>query len=163
MYLIVDINQYDRRSVYFCEPIKNNIVKNSDFIRILYLTQYMSLNGLYLLIQLNDVNCERYNNKYKYSFNVSNNFNIIEKIKSIEMDILNKYYMLKQTKSPSYDIYEMIKTGNIKNFTNFINLNTKQDCSFLLKISGLWETNNQYGLAYKFQKVNTNINTHEIY
>jgi hypothetical protein len=159
MNLIVNINQFDNRSVYFCEPIKNNIVKNSDFIRILYLTQYMSLNGLYLFIHLSDVICEKYNNKYKYSFNVSNNFDIIEKIKAIEMDILNKYYILKQTKNPSYDIYEMIKNGNIKHFTNFINLKTKQDCSFLLKISGLWETNDKYGLAYKFQKVTTNVNT----
>ena len=157
MNLIVNINQFDNRSIYFCESIKNNIVKNSDFIRILYLTQYMSLNGLYLLVHLTDINCERYNNKYKYSFNVSNNFDIIEKIKAIEIDILNKYYILKQTKTPSYDIYQMIKNGNITYFTNFINLNNKQESSFLLKISGLWETNDKYGLAYKFQKVNTNV------
>ena len=157
MNLIVNINKFDNRSIYFCESIKNNIVKNSDFIRILYLTQYMSLNGLYLLVHLTDINCERYNNKYKYSFNVSNNFDIIEKIKAIEIDILNKYYILKQTKTPSYDIYQMIKNGNITYFTNFINLNNKQECSFLLKISGLWETNDKYGLAYKFQKVNTNV------
>ena len=78
MNLIVNINQFDNRSVYFCEPIKNNIVKNSDFIRILYLTQYMSLNGLYLLIHLSDVICERYNNRiinmYIFTIHIFNTF-----------------------------------------------------------------------------------------
>ena len=158
MNLIVNINQFDNRSIYLCEPIKNNIVKNSDFIRILYLTQYMSLNGLHLLINLTDVICERYNNnKYKYSFNISYNFDIIEKIQSIEIDLLKKYDILNKTKTPSYDIYEMLKNGHIKHFTNFANLKTKQNCSFILKISGLWETNDKYGLAYKFQKLNNEL------
>lgn len=157
MNLIVNINQFDNRSIYLCEPIKNNIVKNSDFIRILYLTQYMSLNGLHLLINLTDVICERYNNKYKYSFNISYNFGIIEKIQSIEIDLLKKYDILNKTKTPSYDIYEMLKNGYIKHFTNCANLKSKQNCSFILKISGLWETNDKYGLAYKFQKLNNEL------
>ena len=70
---------------------------------------------------------------------------------------MKKYDILNKNKTPSYDIYEMLKNGHIKHFTNFANLKTKQNCSFILKISGLWETNDKYGLAYKFQKLNNEL------
>ena len=54
-------------------------------------------------------------------------------------------------KTPQYKIYEQIKNGNIKMFNDIGN---KSICSFILKISGIWETQNNYGLTYKFIKVN---------
>jgi hypothetical protein len=69
-------------------------------------------------------------------------------LKIIEEDMLKKY---RTTKTPSYKIYDQIKSGYIKVFSDVTN---RQNNSFILKISGIWETQNNYGLTYKFIKVN---------
>ncbi len=141
------IDQYDDKSLFFCEPIKNNIMNDGNFIRILYSTQNIVLNGIYLFIELNDIMSEKFYNKFKCNFNVLNHKNIIDNLKIIEEKILNKY---KSYKIPSYNIYEQIKYGYIKIFSAVEN-NSK--CSFILKISGIWETQENYGLTYKFIKL----------
>ena len=148
MNLVKKMNQYDNKSLFFCEPIKNNIMNDGNFIRILYSTQNIILNGVYLLIDLYDISCEKYYNKYKCSFNVLNHKDIIDNLKIIEEEILKKY---KSHKTPSYKIYEQIKSGYIKIFSDVSN---KTSCSFILKISGIWETQLNYGLTYKFIKIN---------
>ena len=148
MNLVKLIEQYDNNNIFFCEPIKNNIMNNGNFIRILYSTPNMILNGIYLLINLNEVYCEKYYNKYKCNFSVSTHKDIVDKIKIIEEDILKKY---KTNKTPLLKIYEQFSSGYIKIFSDFGN---KPKCSFILKISGIWETQQNYGLTYKFIKIN---------
>lgn len=148
MNLVKTINQYDNRSLFFCEPIKNNIMNDGNFIRILYSTENIVLNGIYLLIDLHDIVCEKYYNKFKCSFNILNHKDTIDNLKIIEEDILKKY---KSHKTPSYKIFEQLKSGYIKLYTDIGN---KITCSFILKISGIWETQQNYGLTYKFIKTN---------
>jgi hypothetical protein len=148
MYIVKTIAQYDDNNLFFCEPIKNNIINDGNFIRILYSNQNIAFNGIYLLVELCDIFCEKYYNKYKCSFNILNHKDIIDNLKSIEEEILKKY---KSTKIPSYKIYEQIKHGYIKVFSDIGN---KQSCSFILKISGIWETQQNFGLTYKFIKIN---------
>ena len=62
MNIVKNINQYDENSLFFCEPIKNNIIDDSYFIRILYSTHNVVINGVYLLITLNNITCEKYYN-----------------------------------------------------------------------------------------------------
>jgi len=148
MNLVKRIDQYNKKHLFFCEPIKNNIMNDGNFIRILYSTENIILNGIYLLINLNDIICDRYYSKYKCSFNTNNHKELIENLKIIEEEILQKY---KINKTPSYKIYEQLRFGFIKIFADVGN---KQNCSFILKISGIWETQQNYGLTYKFIKIN---------
>ena len=148
MNLVKKIEQYNNNSLFFCEPIKNNVMNEGNFIRILYSSDIMVLNGIYLFINLTDITCEKYYNKYKCNFNTNNHKDLIESIKTIEEDILKKY---KTTKLPSYKIYEQLKCGHIKLFNDSGN---HTSCSFILKISGIWETQTNYGLTYKFIKTN---------
>ena len=73
-------------------------------------------------------------------------------IKTIEEDLLKKYFIL--DKMPQYKIYEQLRNGNIKIFTD---VGSKTLCSFILKISGIWETQHNYGLTYKFIKNDSTI------
>ena len=145
MNLVKQIDQYDDNNVFFCEPIKNNIMTEGNFIRVLYSTHNILLNGVYLLITLNNVICEKYYTKYKCIFNVYENKNIIDKIKIIEEVLLKKYEF--PNKIPQHKIFEQLQNGNLKIFTDIEN---KPVCSFILKISGIWETQYNYGLTYKF-------------
>ncbi len=148
MNLVTTIEQYNDNNVIFCEPIKNNIMNDGNFIRILYSNNFMSLNGIYLFINLTEISCEKYYNKFKCTFNISNHKEVIENLKSVEEAILKKY---KTNKLPSFKIYEQIRCGYIKVFSD---TGTKSNSQFILKISGIWETQNNYGLTYKFFKIN---------
>ena len=146
MNLVKNINQYNENNIFFCEPIKNNIMNDGTFIRILYSTHNILLNGIYLLIALNEITCEKYYNKYRCNFNPSNHKDIIDNIKIIEENILKKIDI---KKTPQLKISEQLRNGNIKLF----NMIDQKDSSFIIKISGVWETQYNYGLTYKFIKV----------
>ena len=145
MNIIKKINQFDIDNVYFCDPIKNNIMNDSLFIRILYSNNLFMLNGVYLLITFHNLNIEKYYNKYRCNFDVTLHKDLIEQIKMIEEHILCKNKM--KEKIPIFKIFEHVKNGNIKIFSDNIETINNQ---FLLKISGMWETDTNYGLTYKF-------------
>ena len=145
MNIVKTIEQYDDNNIYFCEAIKNNIMNDGNFIRILYSTPMFILNGIYMSISINQLTIEKYFNKYKCSFDIGAHINIIQRIKIIEENILHKINI--KGKIPQYKIYEQIGNGNIKIFSdNIEHIST----SFLLKIAGIWETEYNYGLTYKF-------------
>jgi len=144
MILIKTLDQYEDHYVHLCDPIKNNIISDGIFFRIIYSTHDVTLNGMYLLIELQNVICEKHYNKYKYSFNVHAHNDLIDNIKKIEESLLNK---IKFNKNPCFKIYQQFLSGNIKLFTEHP---TNKDMRVVLKISGIWENETNYGVTYKF-------------
>jgi hypothetical protein len=145
MLIVKKLEQYDSNSIFFCEPIKNNVMSEGTFIRIIYSNNNINFNGIYLLLTINDIICEKYYNKYKCTFNIINNKHIIDSVKVIEEEIIKKYSI--ENKIPQFKLHEQLKNCNIKVLSDIGN---KNSYSFILKISGIWETNNNYGLTYKF-------------
>lgn len=213
MIITSTIEQFNSDYIYAYNPVKNNIMENSKFVRIIYSNSLFVLNGIYISFDFDDNNSvtvennivnysypnqanhtnqsnhNNYNynynnkkfnnhitninhtnnvnnsnnsnnsnnnnngvnitntNKTKYFFNVNTNRSLIDKLISIEQHIMNKSKMSKE-KLPKYYIAEQLQTGSIKIY------NSKPDKpnnnSFILKISGFWETDNRYGLTYKF-------------
>jgi len=154
MNLVKTIEQFDSDCIYFCDPIKNNIMNDGNFIRILYSTSLFVLNGIYLTFNINNSTIEKYYNKYKCCFDVNENINTIDNIKNIETNILKKINI--RDKIPQIKITEQLRCGNIKIFSeqeeNTYNNETKNN-QFLLKIAGVWETDLYYGVTYKFIKL----------
>jgi Zn-dependent M16 (insulinase) family peptidase len=148
MNIVKRIDQYNKNNIFFCEPIKNNVMNEGNFIRIIYSTHNVTLNGIYLLVTLNDITCDKYYSKYRCNFSTTNHKEIIDSLKIIEEDLLKKTEFF--DKIPQFKIYEQLKNGNLKIFSDVGN---KCICSFILKISGIWETQNNYGLTYKFIKI----------
>jgi hypothetical protein len=145
MNIVKNIYQYNEDYVYFCEPIKNNIMNNGNFIRIIYSTSFFILNGIYISMQINYTSVDKYYNKFKCSFDSNQHKELIEKLKIIENGLLKKSCIL--GKIPQYKIYEQLKNSNIKVFSDSFD---KIGNTFLLKIAGIWETDTEYGLTYKF-------------
>ena len=144
MNIIQTIDQYNIKNVFYSDPIKNNVISDSNFIRIIYSTSYVSLNGLTLFIPIINPIIEKYFNKYKCTFNTTLNSHVIEQLKNIEIELLNMF--LCNDKIPQYKIVEQIQNGIIHFFAN----NLKKNNLFILKISGIWFNDNTYGLTYKF-------------
>jgi len=179
MNIVKQVNQFNENNIFFCQPIKNNIIENGVFIRILYKINTFVLNGIYLLLPLKDVRIEKYYNKQKYIFDINKNKQVLGKVKEIEETILKKAGI--RNKSPLFKISENITHGNLK----IINYNiqsttskeqfntqnkyedhleedgdiprTTSDLSVVLKISGIWENENCYGVTFKCSKTMTEI------
>jgi len=121
------------------------------FIRILYSNSMFVLNGVYLTFALDIISNEKYYNKHRCNFDLNTHRELIETIRQIEDGLLKKVNI--KGKMPQYKIAEQLRNGNIKIFTdNSEKMNTSSD--FLLKISGIWETETSYGVTYKFIKMN---------
>jgi len=152
MNLVKTLEQYDHTNIFFCEPIKNNIMNEGNFIRIIYSNSLFVLNGLNLLLPLNNIHYEKYHNKYKCSFPLLTNKDIVEKIKNVEEDILRRVHI--KNKIPQFKIHEQMKYGCIKLFLENTEKTSTTLQLFMLKISGIWETDYHYGLTYKFLQAN---------
>jgi hypothetical protein len=159
MYLTLNLNQINTDFIYINEPIKNNIINDGYFYRILYSTDLFTTNGIHILLNINFINIEKYYNKYKCIFDVSYNKNLIDNIKNIENQIIEKINI--DSKRYNLNIYDQLNTGIIKTFiennnnlnnTNLNNTNLNSNL-ILLKISGIWETSTEYGITYKFIKL----------
>ena len=148
MNIVKRLDQYDNNYLHFCEPIKNNIMNHAKFIRILYSTPYFILNGIYLDIQFNEMKVEKYYNKYKFHFYPQQHKEMIEQIKQVEETILQKANI--RNKTPMFRMVEQLKLGHIKIFSDVPITNNNH---FLIKISGIWETEIHYGITFKFSKI----------
>lgn len=146
--LVKTIDQYNEDCVYFCEPIKNNIMNDGNFIRIIYSTSLFVLNGIYIVVSINHNNVDKYYNKFKCSFDINQHKETILRLQTIEEGILKKSNIY--GKIPQHKIYDQLKNGNIKVFSDSFD---KINNTFLLKIAGIWETETEYGLTYKFINV----------
>jgi hypothetical protein len=145
MNIVKHIEQYNEDHVYFLEPIKNNIMNNGQFIRIIYSTPLFTLNGIYISLNINNTSIDKYYNKYRCSFDTVQYKDLIDKVRVFEEGLINKIGIV--GKIPQFKIYEQFKNGSIKVFSD---TSDKIGNHFLLKIAGVWETTNEYGLTYKF-------------
>ena len=153
MYLIKQLSQYDEKCVYFGEPIKNNVVCDGNFIRLLYSSDAIVLNGIYLEVCFSELFLEKHYNKRKCVFSTLNNEGLINKLNDIELNLLNLINLPEKTKHRK--LIEQLNSGNIK----FISENTQPHKSrLILKISGIWETEHEYGLTFKFMVLLNNNN-----
>jgi len=150
MNIVLNMKQFDINNIYFCDPIKNNVVNEGIFIRLIYSTDFFVTNGINLFLPLYDVVVEKFYNKYKCTFNLINNKNIIENIIQIEENILKNINI--KNKIIKKSIYEQLRIGNIKIFSE--NIDKTNIYLFILKISGIWETDTHIGVTFKFSKIN---------
>jgi hypothetical protein len=134
--------------IYFNEPIQNNVINESRYIRILYSTPNIVFNGIHVLINLSVDNMDRQYNKNILYYNTDKNTQTINSIKKIEKTILKKY---SSSKNPSYNLSELLDGGIIRLFSDYTE--KRKVMNIILKISGLWEDDDTYGITYKFFSV----------
>lgn len=147
MDIIIEIDNLNFNQIIFNSPIPNSIIENGLFNRICYSTSDISINGLNIFFQLDDYKIEKFYNKFKINYEIDKNRVQINKLINIEKKILSKINI--RNKSPIYKLSDNFLTKNIK-INQFLN-NSKGIC---LKISGIWQTKNNFGLTFRFQQAN---------
>lgn len=137
-------NNFDYKYIFLGNTINNRILENGKFTRIYYSTSLCSFNGIYMLINFSNITESNKSNSpnNKIILNIEENKNILKQIKSIEEKILEVFNI--KNKTLTTNIYNDLSKGIIK-------LNYKNNLTnIMLKISGIWETNNAFGLSYKY-------------
>ena len=151
MNIVQKINEFSTNDIILCEPIKNTIMDNSNFIRILISNKDIIINGIYLYLNIKAKNYyEKYPtyngfDKHKYKkmlFLISNDDNqeVIDKLKNIEKQILLKTNNIH--KNRTLKLGNNLDEGVIKVFRESESNNENTNKSFFKKIANNSVVNN---------------------
>lgn len=150
MYII--INNLKKENIFLNEKQENNILQGSDFYRIQYSDENITLNSIYLKFKFYDIKINKYFNKLKCVFPKQKNEECIKQINNVEKIILDKYKPFLINRAQNFIINEQI----IQNYIKIV-INNKDndyentgDLDVILKISGIWVDKKNYGLTFRF-------------
>jgi len=139
-----------QNNIHFLETKINNIMVG-DFTKLIYTNENMTLNGLYIHIELHLNNTiKKLHDAPKqvvYFNNNSHNKTIIHNLIQIENQLLNLYNLYKNcNKRPKYILQQQL----LSEFIQLYSESASNNNCIVLKISGIWETDIAYGITYKF-------------
>ena len=126
---------------------KTNMIMHGSFTKLFYSNEYVTLNSIYLDFQLKHSvfkNCQKF---FLTNINYLENKGILSTIIQIEHELLKQYHELYDvTKKRSYLLKDNLNNGSLKIYKQQ-NVNSGY---IYLKISGVWESEDEYGITYKF-------------
>jgi len=143
------VNNIDVNNITICNPIANKFSNYDKFYKILYNTNGMTINSIFLLVDIDSMHVSEEHKKYKLSFNIDDN--VIDKIKKMEIALLEKVNQFLQKDIVLNCNYNLLNNKYIYS-TNSI---SKKNKKIYIRISGIWESNNQIGLTTKMTLLDT--------
>jgi len=151
-----NLQNLNYESIILNEPIKNSAVQYNYFYKLLYSTNIVSLTSIFLLFELNNLSFE--NDKIRFIKSTLNNsvfsklIELEEQLLNLIIDSKNKLYKLKEIYENQFFKYSLSdEYENLNSYSYLEDLNNK---TFIIKISGIWESKDSIGLTFKFIKVN---------
>ena len=152
--------ELEKNRVHFLEK-KRNIIMDGVFTKIIFSDEFITMNGLYINCPMQFQVSNDKINKHVLYFQPYNavNISLLKSYSEIEKQILEyykEYYVC--AKSPVYSLHNQLYSGNAKVYKSF----NSSECispppgfpqmnkKYVLKISGVWETDRNVGITYKF-------------
>jgi len=157
MNLLIQPYNFSISNIFFLD-MKENTIMNGNFIKFIYSTDMITLNGLFLDFTILEPEQKIYNGKQYLFFptdlNEENDKTIIL-FERIETELLDLFIQLQLSKNNReilnkkkiHTIHKQLTNGMIK-YYNYSD-NTSVTPKYYMKISGIWETANEIGLTYK--------------
>jgi hypothetical protein len=141
MNILLEKHNTNPDHIYFGETLQNSIIENGVFTRIIYSNSDIIMNGMQFYIEIPSNYIYRENNRIK----IKKESDMLNFMFYVENLILQKISL---NKIKNYKLKDYLKNG-------FIKYNSDIDSiKFILKISGVWETDTEYGLTFKITNVN---------
>jgi hypothetical protein len=187
MFFAIEPYTFNSDYATLTEKTKNNVIENSWFHRLMYEHDAFTMNGVAFNFSLTINKTETSYDKLKHCFSLSedNNQSVVNELTRIEREIL-ACTILFEGKQAMHHIENQTKQGFIKLFngasrshktysnSNVVPaftthtlktyhmkprpLNFSQSQDFILKISGIWYNDTNYGITYKFEKATKPVN-----
>jgi len=158
MNISIDIENVVLPNIYFLDK-KRNIIMDGNFTKIIYSNDWFTMNGLYILFPIEVISIEKYsnNNILKFHTYQSNNLQIIEDIAKLEYRIIEYYKNIYHCKSRICNsVAKQLYSGSMKLYKELNTNQVEKNKQYIIKISGIWETQESVGLTYKLIEVNEN-------
>lgn len=128
---------------------KTNTVVNGTFTKFTYSNEYFIMNGLYLEFKVHNMKLKEHNKCISINYQPYDieNINYLQHISNIELNMLDYYNKVHNiNKKPVNILSKKLYSGNLKvNLINYVKIVN----NITIKISGIWETENEVGLAIK--------------
>ena len=153
MNIILDISNYNLGYTYFLDA-KRNMVLEGTFSKIIYSNQCFTLNGVYIHLPMEVHSIDRNIKKYILKFHPSSKINtpLIQEINKMEHKIIEYYKQLNgiSDKKSSYSLTKQFFSGSLKVYKDYNQtVNYDVDVTYIIIISGVWETVDDIGITYK--------------
>lgn len=152
MNIILDKDQFNLNNIFFMDKKKNLIIEGL-FSKILLSTKGFTMNCIYLKLPIDNIKIEKNINKTIYSFNPHSQTNVLTilDISKVEYKLIEMYKKLHNlSKKTSIKLSLQLYSGLLKLYDSKPNnKNTDKDYNFVVKISGIWETQYEIGITYK--------------
>jgi len=152
---ILDNHNLDREKLFFLDK-KRNMIMDGEFTKIVFSDELITLNGLFLECPLYTQPIDKFQKKNMIWFQPYHiqNLSIIQNFCILEREILEYYKNYTESKkTPSYILHNQLYSGNARINKNKSNLEqcNSVDTKYIIKISGVWESEDKIGVTYKFQ------------
>ena len=146
MNLICNINDYTNNNIFFMET-KTNMIMQGSFTKLFYSNEFVTLNSIYLSFNLKHStfkNCQKF---FLTNINYLENKRTLSMITYIENELLKQYHELYDVnKKKKYLLRDNLNNGSLKIYKQ----QHVNNGNIYLKISGVWESDDEYGITYKF-------------
>lgn len=165
MNILLDLKHFSLYNIFNCDT-KDNIIMEGKFTKLLYSNELFTMNGIYFSFPIENIAIEKVGTKNIIRFHAYSQVNlpIVQEFAKMEYRILEHYkYMNKCVRKISNTLSKQLYSGSMKiyndlhSFKNHDNNNNNRTSDvntveFFLKISGIWETENEIGLTYKLHR-----------
>ena len=155
MNIALKTNQYSIHNTYLLEK-KNNVIVEGTFSKVLFSNQFFTMNGIFFYLNLQEFELKNHLNGLFLQFHPyqEHNLRIIQELVRIEYNILDYYRRQNQcTKKISNILSKQLYSGCMKIYRDLkkqaINFADSNNMYYVIKISGIWETVDEIGLAIK--------------
>jgi hypothetical protein len=156
MSFLIYPHNFNARHLHFGTAVQNNDANDSKFSRIVYSTKHISFNGVGILVDLAGSQCDVHYNKVFVRFDSGHpaNKTITSQLDDIECSIVSNYVdsVLGGTRRCVHLLRDQLNSGCIKAYVNHPEPIDRAAAGCMLKICGIWETNDECGMTYKFLK-----------
>jgi hypothetical protein len=153
MNIIIDISNYNLGYTYFLDS-KRNMVIEGTFSKIVYSNQYFTLNGIYIHLPFEVDSIDRNLKKYILKFYPSSKINtpIVQELNRMEHKIIEYFKQMNgiNHKKSSYSLTKQLFSGSLKVYKDYTrNITSDSNITYVIIISGIWETCEEVGITYK--------------
>jgi len=155
MNLSIELQKIIFSNIYFLEP-KRNIILDGFFTKITYSNELLTMNGLYVIFPVENITIDKLSNKNIIKFNPYsvNNLHVIQDFSKIEYRIIEYYKTMNRcNRKTSNLLSKQMYSGKMKVYKE-MNMNAEEKKSYVIKISGVWESKEEVGITYKLIEVN---------
>lgn len=148
MNIIYNLGDIKDLNLFFSDK-KNNMLMEGSFTKLIHSDEFITTIGLYLHCPFKVQSKSLFINKCFLKIKPSDNVDIIQKINTIESSIMSYYKTYTQSnKAVTLLLSEKLDSGNIKYYSK--HNNPHKNNKIVLKISGIWESEKECGVTFKF-------------